>query len=300
MLAERRYNPPPIRGELRKHEPMANHTSWRAGGHAARWFKPADRDDLVHFLHALPPDEPVYFVGLGSNLLVRDGGLAGTVIATHGALGHLEHDGRGRVRAEAGVACAQLARQCVRWQLAGGDFFAGIPGTVGGALAMNAGAFGGEVWERVEAVETVDRAGIVRTRKADEFKVGYRTVHVPAEEWFLAGRFRFTPDLAMSREQIAMMLARRKAAQPITAASCGSVFRNPPGDHAARLIEAAGLKGRRVGGAVVSDKHANFILNDGNASAADIETLLLAVKAEVKARFGIELMPEVRIVGEPA
>ncbi|HET7586605.1 MAG TPA: UDP-N-acetylmuramate dehydrogenase [Gammaproteobacteria bacterium] len=299
-MAARKTNLSAVRGVLRENEPMAQHTSWRAGGHAERWFKPADRDDLVAFLAALPPDEPLYWVGLGSNLLVRDGGLAGTVIATHGALSNIEHDDRGRVRAEAGIACARLARQCVNWQLAGGDFFAGIPGTVGGALAMNAGAFGGETWERVEAVETIDRSGTIRERQADEFKVGYRSVRTPAEEWFIAGRFRFSPDPGMSRERVKTLLARRNATQPVAAASCGSVFRNPPGDHSARLIEAAGLKGRRVGGAVVSEKHANFILNDQGASAADIETLLLAVQAEVKSQFGVELMPEVRIVGERA
>ncbi|HET6725402.1 MAG TPA: UDP-N-acetylmuramate dehydrogenase [Gammaproteobacteria bacterium] len=286
-----------IRGLLRENEPMAKHTSWCAGGRAQRWFKPADRDDLINFLVTLPIDEPIHWVGLGSNLLVRDGGLPGTVIATHGALSAIEHDGRGRVRAEAGVPCAKLARHCVNWRLAGGDFFAGIPGTIGGALAMNAGAFGGEAWERVEAVETIDRNGAIRVRPAAEFRIGYRSVHAPAEEWFLAGRFRFSPDPGMSRERVKMLLARRNATQPVAAASCGSVFRNPPGDHAARLIEAAGLKGRRVGGAVVSDKHANFILNDRGATAADIETLLLRVQAEVKAKFGVELTPEVRIIG---
>jgi UDP-N-acetylmuramate dehydrogenase len=291
---------PSIRGTLRADEPMARHTSWRAGGRAARWFKPADRDDLVAFLATLAPDEPLYWVGLGSNLLVRDGGLDGTVIATQGGLATIADEEGGPVFAEAGVTCAKLARRCVNWQYAGGDFFAGIPGTVGGALAMNAGAFGGETWERVEAVETIDHAGAVRVRRADEFRVGYRSVQVPAGEWFLAGRFRFSPDPGMSRERTRTLLARRNATQPVARASCGSVFRNPPGDHAARLIEAAGLKGRRVGGAVVSDKHANFILNDGGASAADIETLLLTVQAEVRERFDIELTPEARIVGEPA
>lgn len=301
MMAQRTTDGiPPVRGELRHGESMARHVSWRAGGAAARWFKPADLDDLRAFLAALPADEPIYWVGLGSNLLVRDGGINGTVIATHGALGAIEDRGNGRVRAAAGVACAKLARMSVNWGLDGGDFFAGIPGTVGGALAMNAGAFGGETWEWVEAVETVDRAGEVRRREAAEYKVGYRTVHAPAEEWFVAGHFRFKPGAEADRAGIKRLLARRNATQPVSAASCGSVFRNPPGDHAARLIEAAGLKGRRVGGAVVSDKHANFIINDAHASAADIETLLLQVQAEVKARFGVELVPEVRIVGDSA
>jgi UDP-N-acetylmuramate dehydrogenase len=300
MQADRQFGSASIRGVLRSDEPMAAHTSWRTGGCAERWFRPADRDDLATFVATLPPAEPLYWVGLGSNLLIRDGGLAGTVVASHGGLSSIDHDGRGHVRAEAGVTCAKLARRCVAWRLANGDFFAGIPGTVGGALAMNAGAFGSETWEHVEAVETIDHAGTIRRRSPDAFKVGYRTVRGPAHEWFLAANFRFSPDSGMSRERIKTLLARRNATQPLAVASCGSVFRNPPGDHAARLIEAAGLKGRRVGGAVVSDKHANFILNDGGASAADIEALLVAVRNEVEAQFGIELIREVRIVGEPA
>ncbi|GIX21690.1 MAG: UDP-N-acetylenolpyruvoylglucosamine reductase [Gammaproteobacteria bacterium] len=249
----------------------------------------------------MPPELPRLFVGLGSNLLVRDGGFPGMVICLHGALGALRREeAPGAVYAEAGVGCAQLARFAAAAGLGGAAFFAGIPGTVGGALAMNAGAFGGQTWERVAAVETVDAAGVVHWRRPAEFRIGYRSVEGPPGEAFLGARFVFPPD-EDGREgaRIKELLALRGARQPIGRASCGSVFRNPPGDHAGRLIEAAGLKGARRGGAVVSDKHANFILNEGGASAAQIEALIEHVRAVVAERFGVRLQTEVVIVGEP-
>jgi UDP-N-acetylmuramate dehydrogenase len=251
---------------------------------------------------------PVYFLGLGSNLLVRDGGIDGVVISTHGALDRLERIGDERVFGEAGVACARIARQCLKWGLGAGEFFAGIPGTLGGALAMNAGAFGGETWRHVLAVETIDRQGREHTREAREYRVGYRHVEAPAaEEWFLAARLRFSIREPSSEsatraaaEPIRLLLERRRATQPIGEWSCGSVFTNPPGDHAARLIETAGLKGLAVGGASVSTKHANFIINHGSATAADIECLIERVREEVYRAHGVRLQPEVRIVGREA
>lgn len=284
-------------GELRCGEPMARYTSWRAGGPARRLYCPNGLEDLCRFLRELPAEEPLYWCGLGSNLLVRDGGIAGTVILTQGGLDGLRFDGE-RVRAEAGVACGRLARAAVRRNLGRAEFFAGIPGTVGGALAMNAGAWGGETWERLEAVETVDREGTVRYRYPEEYRVGYRTVEGPRDEWFVAGHWHLEPgDGAQLRERIAALLRERNAAQPIGRPSCGSVFRNPPGDHAARLIEAAGLKGSTVGGAHVSTRHANFILNEAG-SAADLEALIDRVRGTVEAVHGVRLELEVRIVGQ--
>ena len=226
----------------------------------------------VAFLQALPPDVPLLWLGLGSNLLVRDGGVRGVVISTRDALTALERRGERDVYAEAGVPCARLARQCARWDLGPAEFFTGIPGTVGGALAMNAGAFGGETWPAVRSVETVDRNGKVRVRAATEYEVSYRHVEAPAnDEWFLAATLHFDGALVRGSEPAAL-LERRRQTQPIGEWSCGSVFTNPPDDHAARLIEASGLKGLRIGGAVVSTKHANFILNEGAATARDIET----------------------------
>lgn len=290
---------PGLRGALRREEPMARHTSWRTGGAARVFYEPADIADLSAFLRQLPPSEPVFWLGLGSNLLVRDGGLAATVIATAAMLKRIERDGSELVRAEAGVACAKVARFCARHGLAGAEFLAGIPGTVGGALAMNAGAFGGETWERVAAVETMDRHGEVRVRTPQDFRVAYRSVGGPPGEWFLAAHLQLVPGAGgAGAARIRELLARRGATQPTGQASCGSVFRNPPGDHAARLIEAAGLKGACIGAACVSTKHANFIVNTGGASAGDIEALIEHVADTVARTHGVRLELEVRVVGE--
>jgi UDP-N-acetylmuramate dehydrogenase len=287
------------RGELRRDEPMARHTSWRVGGPADIWYKPADVEDLAAFLAALPPELPVHWLGLGSNLLVRDGGIRGVVIATHGVLAKMERRGSQGLYAEAGVPCAKIARSCAQWGLGAGEFFAGIPGTLGGALAMNAGAFGGETWAQVQAVETLDRAGRRRRRGRSEYQVGYRSVSGPEGEWFLAAELDFPAGRPTTQASIRELLLKRNASQPIGLPSCGSVFTNPPGDHAARLIEAAGLKGYCIGAAQVSPKHANFIINAGGASAAQIEALIHHVAAEVERVHGIRLVAEVRILGEP-
>ena len=290
-----------LRGEMRRDEPLARHTSWRVGGPADRFYRPADRDDLAAFLRWLPDDEPLLWCGLGSNLLVRDGGVRGTVIYLQGCLDRLERLSGERVHADAGVACAKVARFGARQDLVDAEFLAGIPGTMGGALAMNAGAFGGETWDVVEAVDTVGRDGVVRERLPAEYRVGYRSVELPAEEWFIGCRLQLRAgdgDAAMGR--IRELLARRAATQPMGKASCGSVFRNPEGDHAARLIESIGLKGQRRGGAVVSEKHANFILNEGGATAADIEALASEVRTRVQEHTGVFLEPEFRVAGEPA
>jgi UDP-N-acetylmuramate dehydrogenase len=291
--------PAQFAARVRLGEPLSRHTSWHVGGPADIFFMPENRADLVGFLNVLPPDVPLLWLGLGSNLLVRDGGVRGVVVSTRDALTALERRGERGVYAEAGVPCAKLARACARWDIGPAEFFTGIPGTIGGALAMNAGAFGGETWRQVEQVETVDRQGAVRARGADEYGIGYRHVDAPAdEEWFLGATFRF--DAGSSEADTRALLDRRKQTQPIGEWSCGSVFTNPPGDHAARLIESAGLKGRRIGGAVVSTKHANFILNEGAATARDIELLIEQVQGEVERTHGRRLTPECRIVGEAA
>ena len=287
-----------VDGRLARDESMARHTSWRAGGPAELLFEPASIDDLAAFLAALDADVPVFWLGVGSNLLVRDGGIRGVVISATRILRDLERVGDDRVRAGAGLPCTQLARQCIRWGLGPSEFFAGIPGTVGGALAMNAGAHGGETWERVAAVTTIDRGGRIRERVPSDYTVGYRSVRGPADEWFLGAEFRFEAGVQPSMDVMKRMLERRKTTQPLGLPSCGSVFRNPPGDHSARLIETAGLKGHRIGDAEVSEKHANFIINRGTATATDIEALIEHVRATVAAQHGVDLVHEVRIVGE--
>jgi UDP-N-acetylmuramate dehydrogenase len=288
-----------LRGTLRFDEPMARHTSWRTGGEAERYYQPADLDDLMVFLADLPADEPVRFIGLGSNLLVRDGGLGGTVIGLSGCLSQLDILADERVRAEAGVACPKLARTTAKAGLAGLEFLCGVPGTVGGALAMNAGALGSETWEFVVELETLDRQGRRHVRKPEDFEIAYRQVEGPAGEWFVAATFQLRKGEAQASHKIIKTnLARRAATQPTRQPNAGSVFRNPPGDYAARLIEVCGLKGHCVGGACVSTMHANFIINTGTATASDIEALIDKVAGTVREVHGIDLVREVCIVGE--
>lgn len=285
-------------GELRENEPMSRHTSWRVGGPADLFYLPASIADLSQFLRKLDTQTPIFWHGAGSNLLVREGGIRGVVISASRILRDIERVERYLVRAGSGVACTQLARQCIRWELAPAEFFAGIPGTVGGALAMNAGAHGGETWERVESVRSIDRGGEIHQRAPGEYSIAYRSVTGPSNEWFIEAVFRFDPEATASKATLDEMLERRKTTQPLGLPSCGSVFRNPPRDHAARLIEAAGLKGHRIGGAEVSPKHANFIINVDDASATDVEELIEHVRQTVIETHGIELVREVRIIGE--
>jgi UDP-N-acetylmuramate dehydrogenase len=283
---------------VRRNEPMHKHTSWHVGGPAEVFFNPHSRSDLAAFLRMLAPDVPIYWIGLGSNVLVRDGGMDGVVISTHGTLERLERRSETHVYVEAGVACARIAKQCIKWGLGPAEFFAGIPGTMGGALAMNAGAFGGETWQHVVEVETIDRHGREHIRAAAEFRPSYRHVDVPvADEWFVSAKLSFDRRPGAHESQVRDLLAKRKASQPIGEWSGGSTFTNPPGDHAARLIEVCGLKGYRVGDATVSEKHANFIINHGQASASDIERLIAHVQRTVERMHGVLLYPEVRIVG---
>jgi UDP-N-acetylmuramate dehydrogenase len=291
-----------VRGELRLNEPMRKHVSWRAGGNVDRAYVPVDLQDLAAFLKSLPPGEPVLFAGLGSNLLVRDGGLRGTVILMHAALNEVRMDGE-RIYAEAGVAAPKLARFAARQGFEGAEFLAGIPGTVGGALAMNAGCYGAETWEIVDEVVTIDRQGEIHQRVRGDYDIGYRHVLLKAthEEWFAAGWFVLRRgDAAASQKRIKELLQKRIAAQPLNLPNAGSVFRNPAKDHAARLIESCGLKGKRIGGAQVSEKHANFIVNLGDATASDIEQLIETVQDTVARQTGVKLEREVRIVGEVA
>lgn len=289
-----------ISGMVRLNEPMAGYTSWRVGGAADRFYLPASSDDLVAYLAGLPTSEPLLWLGLGSNLLVRDGGWRGTVICTKGRLKRMQRLDAERVFAEGGVASAQVAKFCAENGYVGAEFLAGIPGTLGGALAMNAGAFGGETWAVVSRVRTVDRYGRARWRDRSEFGTGYRTVEgLQHDEWFLGAELQLERgDASEARRRIRELLARRAESQPTNMPSCGSTFRNPPGDFAGRLIEASGLKGFRIGRAEVSPKHANFIINTGGATASDIERLILHVQAEVVRLSGVELQPEVRIVGD--
>lgn len=287
-----------LRGVLSRDKPLADYTSWRVGGPAEYLYIPADVEDLANFLRQLPEAMPLLWLGLGSNVLIRDGGVTGAVVVTQGALNQLTQLDTQLVRAEAGVSCAQFARYSARLGLTGAEFMAGIPGTVGGALAMNAGCYGGETWQQVRYVETLDRQGNRRLRPAADYEVSYRHVKRPADEWFIAGHFTLAlGNKEQSLAEIKALLAKRNAAQPTGLPNCGSVFRNPPNHFAARLIELSGLKQKMLGGAYVSEKHANFIINNGAASALDIESLIKHIQATVEELQGVNLIPEVCILG---
>ena len=291
--------PPEFASRVRFGELLSRHTSWHVGGPADIFFMPRDRQDLVAFLSVLPP--PCRCCGWASAATCWCAMVACVAWWFPRAMRStaLERRGERNVYAEAGVPCAKLARQCARWDLGPAEFFTGIPGTVGGALAMNAGAFGGETWRQVRSVETIDRtapcacAMPVSTRCATVMST---RLPMTNGSWLRISCSK----AALPKRHTRALLERRKQTQPIGEWSCGSVFTNPPGDHAARLIEAAGLKGLRIGGAVVSTKHANFILNEGKATARDIETLIAQVQQEVERQHGRRLTPECRIVGEAA
>ncbi len=297
-----------LRGTLKLDEPMSRHTTWRVGGVADHYYKPADIEDMANYLRQLPDKEQVTLVGLGSNLLVRDKGIRGSVICPTGLLNGFEYLDDNTLRVEAGLPCAIVAKRCVKKGFSGLEFLAGIPGTIGGALAMNAGAFGGETWPNVQQVETLDREGQFHVRGTDQYLIGYRSVIGPMDglldEWFVAAHFSLNAnnnkynEIEEGANRIKKLLIKRSETQPTGVSSCGSVFRNPQGDYAARLIEACGLKGYQLGGAQVSKKHANFIINLGNSSAADIENLILLVAGEVKKKQGVTLESEVRIIGD--
>ena len=307
MSAATTDRPAGQRGELRLNEPMGKHCSWRAGGRADRFYIPADLEDLAKFLERLPPEEQLLFVGLGSNLLVREGGWPGTVVLTYGPRRAPRMD-EGLIYAEAGVACPKVARFAAMNNLSGAEFLSGIPGTIGGALAMNAGCYGGDTWEIVDEAQLIDRYGTLRWVHKSEFAASYRQCSLKSggklgvDHWFAAARFKLLPGNAEdSREAIRNLLERRVESQPLSLPNAGSVFRNPEGHKAAKLIEASGLKGAERGGARVSEKHANFIVNPkGVASAADIEWLIRHVQEVVKDKHGVDLETEVRIVGEPS
>ncbi|BBJ24024.1 UDP-N-acetylmuramate dehydrogenase [Candidatus Nitrotoga sp. AM1P] len=310
-----------LRGTLRNNVAMSRHTSWRAGGHAERVYQPADLADLIVFLRALPADERIVAVGLGSNLLVRDGGLRGTVLLLHAALTEMRIETDESIYVQAGVSGAKLARFAAKHNLKGAEFFAGIPGTLGGMLAMNAGCYGSETWNVVVNAQTIMRSGKLLEREPDDYEIGYRHVvlrkkgkylehdntpisnflPVHQEEFFVGARLRLlTGDGEMARREIKSLLSKRIASQPLNLPNAGSVFRNPPSDYAARLIEQCGLKGLQIGGARVSEKHGNFIVNVGKATAEDIENLINKVQASVQQKTGVRLHLEVRIIGEYA
>ena len=280
--------------------PLRDLNSWRVGGVADQFYFCTDKEKLSYNLQKRNFKLPIMFIGLGSNTLFRDGGFRGTIIAMHKGLNHIKLEDQ-LFYAESGVSCSKLAKYIARLGYANSAFLAGIPGTLGGALAMNAGCYGSETWDFVDKVLTIDQNGIEHLRKKEEFDIAYRHVENKKnpQEFFIAAWLEFQKGKKEKAElDIKKLLEKRKLTQPLNWPTAGSTFRNPDGHFAAKLIEESGLKGYQIGGAQVSEKHANFIINRGNASASDIENLITYIKAVVFKQTKIKLETEIRIIGE--
>lgn len=280
--------------------PLRDLNSWRVGGVADQFYFCTDKEKLSYNLQKRNFKLPIMFIGLGSNTLFRDGGFRGTIIAMHKGLNHIKLEDQ-LFYAESGVSCSKLAKYIARLGYANSAFLAGIPGTLGGALAMNAGCYGSETWDFVDKVLTIDQNGIEHLRKKEEFDIAYRHVENKKnpQEFFIAAWLEFQQGNKEKAElDIKKLLEKRKLTQPLNWPTAGSTFRNPDGHFAAKLIEESGLKGYQIGGAQVSEKHANFIINRGNASASDIENLITYIKAKVFKQTKIILETEIRIIGE--
>ncbi len=276
---------------IKLNEPMSKHCSLRTGGQTSQFFVPEDEAALSNFLKNNKTQ--LLFVGLGSNLLVRDRGFDGTTIHTKN-FNSLDIS-KDFIDSGAGTSLAKLSRFSQANLKYGAEFLSAIPGSVGGALAMNAGAFGSEIWQYVVSVKTINLTGDIQERFPSDYKINYRSViHHFSGEFFISARFNF--DLKQPQDNVRDLLHKRNSTQPIGLASCGSVFKNPKDTYAAKLIESSGLKGFCIGGACVSEKHANYIINQNNASAMDIENLIAHIQNTIKDKHNVELETEIIII----
>ena len=290
---------PPVRGTYQFGAALKDLVWFRAGGAAEVLYRPADADDLADFLSKRPPGTPVQIIGVGSNLLVRDGGIPGVGIRLPAVFGKVEVDGL-RLRAGAAALDSAVARKAADAGIAGLEFLRGVPGTIGGALKMNAGCYGSEVRDVLVEATAIDGRGIKHVLTASDMKFEYRKSNVPADFVFVEAVFEGMKDEpAAVRTRMEELLSRREESQPIKSKTGGSTFKNPPGAKAWKLIEDAGCRGLKHGDAMVSDVHCNFLINLGGASAADIEALGEQVRARVKEKSGIELEWEIKRVGVP-
>ena len=281
-------------------EPLAPLTWLRVGGPADVLFLPEDEDDLVGFLAALDPGVPETPIGVGSNLLVRDGGLEGVAIRLGRAFARIEARGGQQIYAGAAALDAAVAREAGKVGIAGLEFYRGVPGTIGGALTMNAGCYGAETKDVLVEAYAVTRAGERLTLSNAQMDFAYRKSRAAAERpmIFTGGLYAGqADDPAAVNTRMEEITARRETSQPIREKTGGSTFKNPPGDSAWKMVDAAGWRGKPFGGARFSEQHANFLINDGSATAADLEGLGEAVRAEVQAKFGVELEWEIKRIG---
>ena len=279
-------------------ESMVKHTSWGIGGCADLFYSPKCREDLVSFLSSIDPNLPIAWIGKGTNILVRDGGIRGVVISTKSFLKEIEKTSEYLYKVEAGVACVELALFCQKNGIGPAAFLSGIPGSIGGALTMNAGSFGMETWDLVKEVEVINEKGGISFLEKESFDIAYRSVTFPFRLWFLSCSMFLSSDEETTKDNLIELRNQRIKTQPLSEDTCGSVFKNPPGNFAGALIEGSGLKGFKIGSASISEQHANFIVNEGGATARDIENLINHTRQVVKKNYDIDLQPEVRIMGE--
>ena len=292
---------PDLRGRLANNFPLSDITWFRVGGPAQLLFTPADEEDLAYFLTGLDENLPVTVIGLGSNLLVRDGGIEGVVIRLGRGFGAIGAEEGSRLRAGAAAPDVKVARAAADAGIAGMSFYRGIPGCVGGGLRMNGGAHGSETKDVLVEARAVDRQGKVHVLALEDMKYGYRHCGAPDDLVFTQALFQGKPgDREAILAEMEGVAEYRAEAQPVKARTGGSTFKNPDGQSAWKLIDAAGLRGFRVGGAMVSDKHCNFLINQGEATAADIEQLGETIRERVKETSGISLEWEMRRLGIPA
>ena len=278
-------------------ELLSKHTAWKVGGPADIFFTPQNRDDLSNFLKS-NHGKQITWLGNGTNVLVRDGGIRGAVISTKKSIDKINMETKNSCRVEAGASCMDLALFAEKNQLGPAAFFSGIPGSIGGALTMNAGSFGMETWDLVKEVEVINEKGDISFIEKESFDIAYRTVTFPFRLWFLSCSMFLSSDEETTKDNLIELRNQRIKTQPLSEDTCGSVFKNPPGNFAGALIEESGLKGFKVGSASISEKHANFIVNEGGATADDIENLINYTRQVVREKFDIDLQLEVRIMGE--
>ncbi len=304
MMAQQKVIPlierlSPVRGRLSVEAPLSTITWFRVGGPAEVLFRPEDRADLLAFLAAKPPEVPVTVIGVGSNLLVRDGGIAGVVLRLARGFAEILVEGE-EVEAGAAALDVNVAKVAADAGLGGLEFLVGVPGTIGGAARMNAGAYGSELKDVLVWVEAADARGGVHRLTPAELQLGYRSSGLPADWVVLKARLRGRPaELSDIQARMAAISEQRGATQPVRSRTGGSTFANPPGARAWELIDAAGCRGLRIGGAQVSELHCNFLINTGSATAADLEALGEEVRRRVKRVTGIKLRWEIKVIGQP-
>lgn len=286
-----------LKGRLRKNISLKKYNTWKVGGNAEYFYEPYDLDDLIIFLK-LVKNQHVTFLGNGSNVLIRDSGIKGFVVCLKNSLNNFYRGNDGIFTFEAGLSCMKIAQISANQSFSGLEFLCGIPGTLGGALRMNAGCYGENIWKSVDSVVLINRSGNLKNKRKEEFNIDYRNVDLDDGNFFVSASFNLKKNrLNDSSDKIKELLKNRRISQPTGLPSCGSVFKNPDNDSAGKILDSLGLKGYRIGGAYVSKKHANFIITEKSAKSGDIEELISFIKQKVLKEKKILLETEVKFIG---